>query len=147
MAILRHAPFVFRIFALSMIVIAIARPRSSEQMERVDTEGIDIILFIDLEKRLMEQKDVWLDNLRVVRTSVNGVQDYKLELTGRFLIREANPTEEYDTKKARDRIDGLLKSFTGSIFIKSFENVRVDPSNPRILKFDFTLVVNPDKPI
>ena len=106
-----------------------------------------INLFIDLEKRLMDQKDVWLDNLRVVRTTKNGVQDYKLELTGRFLIREANPTEEYDTKKARDRIDSLLKSFTGSAFIKSFENVRVDPSNPRILKFDFTLVVNPDKPI
>lgn len=27
-----------------------------------------INLFIDLENKLMEQKDVWLDNLRVVRT-------------------------------------------------------------------------------
>lgn len=108
-----------------------------------------INLFIDIEKRLMEQKDVWLDNLRVIRTSKNGVQEYKLELTGRLLIRDVNPEnlQEYDTQKASERITKLLNSFIGSSFLKSFENVRTDPSNPRILKFDFTLVVNPDKPI
>ena len=108
-----------------------------------------INLFIDIEKRLMEQKDVWLDNMRVHRTSKNGAQEYKLELTGRLLIRDFNPEnpQEYDTKKAIDRITKLLNSFVGSEFLKSFENVRTDPSNPRILKFDFTLVVNPDKPI
>ena len=108
-----------------------------------------INLFIDIEKRLMEQKDVWLDNMRVHRTSKNGVQEYKLELTGRLLIRDFNPEnpQEYDTKKAIDRITKLLNSFVSSEFLKSFENVRTDPSNPRILKFDFTLVVNPDKPI
>ena len=41
MAILRHMPFVLRTFALVMIVVAIARPRSSEQMEKIDTEGYD----------------------------------------------------------------------------------------------------------
>ena len=108
-----------------------------------------INLFIDIEKRLMEQKDVWLDNMRVHRTSKNGVQEYKLELTGRLLIRDFNPEnpQEYDTKKAIDRITKILNSFVSSEFLKSFENVRTDPSNPRILKFDFTLVVNPDKPI
>ena len=108
-----------------------------------------INLFIDIEKRLMEQKDVWLDNLRVHRAVKNGVQEYKLELTGRLLIRDVNPEnlEAYDTQKAIDRITKLLNSFVSSEFLKSFENVRTDPSNPRILKFDFTLVVNPDKPI
>ena len=108
-----------------------------------------INLFIDIEKRLMEQKDVWLDNLRVHRAVKNGVQESKLELTGRLLIRDVNPEnlEAYDTQKAIDRITKLLNSFVSSEFLKSFENVRTDPSNPRILKFDFTLVVNPDKPI
>ena len=108
-----------------------------------------INLFIDIEKRLMEQKDVWLDNLRVHRAVKNGVQEYKLELTGRLLIRDVDPEnlEAYDTQKAIDRITKLLNSFVSSEFLKSFENVRTDPSNPRILKFDFTLVVNPDKPI
>ena len=53
MAVLRHVPFVCRVFALSMIVIAIARPRSSEQMERVDTEGIDIILAMDVSTSML----------------------------------------------------------------------------------------------
>ena len=53
MAVLRHVPFLCRIFALAMIVIAIARPRSSEQMERVDTEGIDIILAMDVSTSML----------------------------------------------------------------------------------------------
>ena len=47
MAVLRHLPFLLRTFALVMIVIAIARPRSSTEMERIDTEGIDIVLAMD----------------------------------------------------------------------------------------------------
>ena len=36
-----------------MIVIAIARPRSSEQMEKVDTEGIDIVLAMDVSTSML----------------------------------------------------------------------------------------------
>ena len=53
MALLRHVPFVLRIFALSMVIVAIARPRSSEQMEKVDTEGIDIILAMDVSTSML----------------------------------------------------------------------------------------------
>ena len=53
MALLRHVPFILRIFALSMIIVAIARPRSSEEMERVDTEGIDIILAMDVSTSML----------------------------------------------------------------------------------------------
>ena len=53
MAILRHVPFILRIFALSMIIVAIARPRSSEEMERVDTEGIDIVLAMDVSTSML----------------------------------------------------------------------------------------------
>ena len=53
MAALRHLPFLFRIFALVMIVIAIARPRSSEEMERIDTEGIDIVLAMDVSTSML----------------------------------------------------------------------------------------------
>ena len=53
MALLRHVPFVLRIFALSMVIVAIARPRSSEQMGRVDTEGIDIILAMDVSTSML----------------------------------------------------------------------------------------------
>ena len=53
MAMLRHVPFSLRIFALSMIIVAIARPRSSEEMERVDTEGIDIVLAMDVSTSML----------------------------------------------------------------------------------------------
>ena len=53
MAMLRHVPFILRIFALSMIIVAIARPRSSEEMERVDTEGVDIILAMDVSTSML----------------------------------------------------------------------------------------------
>ncbi|MGN1212405.1 MAG: VWA domain-containing protein [Candidatus Cryptobacteroides sp.] len=53
MAFLRHLPFVLRILALAMIIVAIARPRSSTQMERVDTEGIDIVLAMDVSTSML----------------------------------------------------------------------------------------------
>jgi Ca-activated chloride channel family protein len=36
-----------------MVIVAIARPRSSEQMERIDTEGIDIILAMDVSTSML----------------------------------------------------------------------------------------------
>ncbi len=53
MSVLRHLPFLLRIFALSMVIVAIARPRSSEQLERVDTEGIDIVLAMDVSTSML----------------------------------------------------------------------------------------------
>lgn len=53
MSVLRHVPFVLRIFALVMIVIAIARPRSAGTMEKVDTEGIDIVLAMDVSTSML----------------------------------------------------------------------------------------------
>lgn len=50
---LRHFPFTFRMIALVMIIIAIARPRSSEQMEKIDTEGIDIVMAMDVSTSML----------------------------------------------------------------------------------------------
>lgn len=53
MNLLRHVPFLLRIFALVMIVLAIARPRSSEEFSKVDTEGIDIVLAMDVSTSML----------------------------------------------------------------------------------------------
>ena len=53
MTVMRHIPFVLRIFAIVMIIIAIARPRSSEKMDRIDTEGIDIVLAMDVSTSML----------------------------------------------------------------------------------------------
>ncbi|MCQ2179360.1 MAG: VWA domain-containing protein [Bacteroidales bacterium] len=50
---IRHIPFVLRIAALCLMIIAIARPRSSTQMEKIDTEGIDIMLAMDVSTSML----------------------------------------------------------------------------------------------
>jgi Ca-activated chloride channel family protein len=44
---------VLRILALSLIVVAIARPRSSEVIEKIDAEGIDIVLAMDVSTSML----------------------------------------------------------------------------------------------
>lgn len=53
LAVLRHLPFLLRLAALCLIIICLARPRSSTQMERVDTEGIDIVLAMDVSTSML----------------------------------------------------------------------------------------------
>ena len=45
---LRHLPFIFRVCAISLIVIAIARPQKSDSWKTENTEGIDIMLALDI---------------------------------------------------------------------------------------------------
>ncbi len=51
--IMRHVPMVLRTAALCLLVIAIARPRSSSEMDRVNTEGIDIVLAMDVSTSML----------------------------------------------------------------------------------------------
>lgn len=51
--IIRHIPFVLRIAALSLIIIAIARPRSSSKLDKVQSEGIDIMLTMDVSTSML----------------------------------------------------------------------------------------------
>jgi len=53
LAVVRHLPFVFRTLALCAIIIAIARPRSSTEMEKIETEGIDIVLAMDVSTSML----------------------------------------------------------------------------------------------
>lgn len=50
---LRHIPFAFRIIALTLIIVAMARPRSSEVIEKIDAEGIDIVMAMDVSTSML----------------------------------------------------------------------------------------------
>ena len=52
-AAVRHIPFILRTAALVLIVIALARPRSSTQTEKIDTEGIDIVMALDVSTSML----------------------------------------------------------------------------------------------
>ncbi|MDR1553295.1 MAG: VWA domain-containing protein [Prevotellaceae bacterium] len=45
---LQHLPFAFTCIAIAAIIVASARPRSSTKQETIDTEGIDIVLALDI---------------------------------------------------------------------------------------------------
>ena len=49
----RHLPFILRMVAIAAIIVAIARPRSSQNFEKVDTEGIDIVLTMDVSTSML----------------------------------------------------------------------------------------------
>lgn len=53
LSVLRHAPFVLRTIALCLIIIAISRPRSSSKIDKIDTEGIDIVLAMDVSTSML----------------------------------------------------------------------------------------------
>lgn len=45
---LRHLPMVLRCVAVVLMVVALARPQSSEQLSKTTVEGIDIVLALDV---------------------------------------------------------------------------------------------------
>ena len=51
--LIRHLPFLLRTVALVMIIIALARPRSSTEVEKTDSEGIDIVLAMDVSTSML----------------------------------------------------------------------------------------------
>lgn len=53
LALLRYVKAALRIAALSLIIVAIARPRSSSDIERIDTEGIDIVFAMDVSTSML----------------------------------------------------------------------------------------------
>ena len=68
---LRHLPYILKIIAAALLIIAIARPQSTANWEESATEGIDIVLAMDISgsmlardlkpDRLEASKDVAMD--------------------------------------------------------------------------------------
>ncbi len=50
---LRHLMFVFRVFAFGILIIVLARPQSTEHWQNVTTEGIDIIIALDISSSML----------------------------------------------------------------------------------------------
>lgn len=59
---MRHVPFVFRIAAVILLIIALARPRSYNDGTVVDSEGIDIVMAMDISTSMLA-RDLTPDRL------------------------------------------------------------------------------------
>jgi Ca-activated chloride channel family protein len=51
--ILRHVLFGFRLTAIALLVIVLARPQSSNRWENVSTQGIDIVIALDISSSML----------------------------------------------------------------------------------------------
>jgi type IV pilus assembly protein PilM len=125
------------------------------------SKGNWIALLRDLQDSLVRVEDVWLDELSVIapaqqaqpaaRAGMFGEQpqaqqapqQLRLNVSGRLLDRE-NPLSRV-SPASRERVTNLLASFTNSDFVSAVENERFDAEEPGILRFNFNLVVAPER--
>ena len=68
-----------------------------------------------------------------------------LKLNGRLLDAQ-QPVSKVSLNSYR-RVKQLLASFAGSPFVAAIQNEHFDNSQPGLLRFDVTLVVNPQHPL
>jgi Ca-activated chloride channel family protein len=52
---LRHVPFVLRMAALAFLIVVLARPQSTDSWQSSSTEGIDIMLVIDVSTSMLAE--------------------------------------------------------------------------------------------
>ncbi|MFO7789614.1 MAG: vWA domain-containing protein [Bacteroidota bacterium] len=52
---LRHMLFVFRILALSLMIVALARPQKQDTWHQSDSEGIDIVMALDISGSMLAE--------------------------------------------------------------------------------------------
>ncbi len=50
-----HLPFVLRLVAISVLIFALARPQSSSTERKVETEGVDIVIALDISGSMLAE--------------------------------------------------------------------------------------------
>jgi len=63
----RHLPFILRLLAVTMLIFAIARPQSSNNWRTESTEGIDIMMALDI-SGTMQAEDLRPSRLEAAKT-------------------------------------------------------------------------------
>lgn len=99
----------------------------------------------DLQQRLVEVEDVWFDELQILNkeNGNSGSQSgLRLHLAGRMLDRE-NPLAKVSSN-VQNRVNRLLGAFSESEFVNKVVERKFDASGRGLLKFEFTLVMNPE---
>jgi len=64
---LRHVPFILRVIAISFIIIALARPQASNSWRTENTEGIDIMMALDV-SGTMQGEDLKPNRIEAAKT-------------------------------------------------------------------------------
>ncbi len=63
---LRHSIFALKVIAIALLIVVLARPQSSENWENVSTEGIDIVMAVDVSTSMLA-RDLKPDRLEAAK--------------------------------------------------------------------------------
>ena len=135
----------------------------------VDTKTNWIQFFADLQESIYSAKDVWIDDLTVVRQSANDdpfeddygysdyeeseedldIPDYEVVVKGKMLVRQ--PADQINQDVLADRIKQIKSSFEESSFVVSSNQPKISwkylSDGLRVLPFEINLIINTEKPL
>ena len=147
---------------------AIAAVRDRANMLSLEIDSLDRILrgrsvwtrlLADLQRRLHEVEDVWLEEFEVVDVVPDAVGESmqetadgpsapgrgrRLRLAGRMIDR-VNPLSKV-SENVQERVGELLRSFQESEFISAVQGARFDASENGLLRFEFVMEMEAEQP-
>jgi Ca-activated chloride channel family protein len=140
--LLRYLPFALRLLSLALLIVAIARPQTRSSEERVEGEGIDIILCMDVSgsmlaedfspNRLEAMKKVASDFVDARRTDRIGLVIFSGES-----FTQCPPTTDYAALKSQIYAvrSGILQDGTaiGSGLSTSVERLKTSESKSKVV--------------
>ena len=140
--VLWHLPFVLRLLSLALLIIAFARPQTRSSEERVEGEGIDIILCMDVSgsmlaedfspNRLEAMKKVASDFVDARKTDRIGLVIFSGES-----FTQCPPTTDYAALKSQIYAvrSGILQDGTaiGSGLSTSVERLKESESKSKVV--------------
>ncbi len=84
---MRHLPFVLRLISLALIIIVIARPQSVNSWEETETQGIDIVMALDVSGSMLAQ-DLLPDRLQAAKKVASEfITDRKMTISGWLFLQ------------------------------------------------------------
>lgn len=131
-----------------------------------EARGGWIRLLADLQERLVAVENVWLDQFELVRETPPGpragatdanpgnaspgqppwrVAAPRLALSGRLL--DVDHPQSKVSPQSFERVKQLLQTFRHSPFVAAIEEERFDNTRNGLLRFDVTLVLDPENPL
>ena len=139
---LQHVPFILRLLALSFIILALARPQSHFDEERVKGEGVDIILTLDVSGSMLAQ-DFTPNRLEAAKSvAIDFVDSRKTDRVGIVIFSGESFTLvplTTDKNVLKGQIDGiqsgLLEDGTaiGSGLATSADRLRLSTSKSKVI--------------
>lgn len=128
-----------------------------------EARGNWVRFLADLQERLVRVEDVWIDGLEIRRVPPSSMEgapvvghggetgpvpplpEMEMKLNGRMLDRE-NPLNRV-SPDMRARVGALIDDLLLAEFVSAIGERRFDTAQPGILRFEITLVIDPEHPL